>query len=254
MAIRRAKQTADFTVLPNALINDKRVKWRDLGLLVYLVSKPANWSVSVSQLVKERDAGRDAIRKSLSRLIDAGYVKAEDVRDEHGQYHGIDYIVFDSPQTANSQPEPNLPCPPNPSPERATPTKDRDIQRTDLNKTLGTSVETDDTQGDQGKRKNSRYEYPDDFEQVWAAYPDRDGPNNKRQAFKAWKARRREGVTVEEMLAGVQRYAGHLSTTGRAGTAYVKQAATFFGPDAHYADEYESASAPQGSNIWRDAV
>jgi hypothetical protein len=48
------------------------------------------------------------------------------------------------------------------------------------------------------------------------------------------------------MLAGVNRYAGYVRATGSAGTQYVKQAATFFGPDRHF-EEY-------GSRRWQTNV
>lgn len=44
------------------------------------------------------------------------------------------------------------------------------------------------------------------------------------------------------MLAGVNRYAGYVRATGSAGTQYVKQAATFFGPDRHFEEPWQAPS------------
>lgn len=81
---------------------------------------------------------------------------------------------------------------------------------------------------------SSKENYSNDFEQAWQAYPKRAGGNSKAAARKARKARIKDGVNTEAMLAGVNRYAGYVRATGSAGTQYVKQAATFFGPDKHF--------------------
>ena len=80
----------------------------------------------------------------------------------------------------------------------------------------------------------------DDFEQVWAAYPKRAGSNSKQDARKAWAARVRSGVDPAELAAGVERYAKYMRATGKEGTEYVKQAATFFGLGEHWKESWET--------------
>ncbi|KAB7896423.1 helix-turn-helix domain-containing protein [Rouxiella sp. S1S-2] len=80
----------------------------------------------------------------------------------------------------------------------------------------------------------AKQEYSPEFEQAWQAYPKRAGGNPKHSAYKSWNARLREKVTPADMLAGVRRYAAFLTSTGKTGTEFVKQAATFFGPDRHF--------------------
>lgn len=113
---------------------------------------------------------------------------------------------------------------------------------------LGTSADTDDTQEDRKSKRQSRYEYTEAFESAWAGYPKRDGPNNKRAAFKAWQARLAQGVGSEEMQDGVQRYAAYLEARGKAGTSFVMHGSTFFGPNERYADEYPIESADIASD------
>ena len=72
-------------------------------------------------------------------------------------------------------------------------------------------------------------DYPVWFEDVWQAYPKRAGGDNKKTAFNKAKARAREGATHEAMLAASVRYKNYITLTGKAGTEYIKQAATFFG-------------------------
>lgn len=94
---------------------------------------------------------------------------------------------------------------------------------------------------DNGSEKNrsSKENYSNEFERAWQAYPKRAGGNSKAAAWKAWKSRIKDGVTTEAMLAGVSRYAGYVRATGSEGTQFVKQAATFFGPDRHFEEVWQ---------------
>ncbi|MHC0329809.1 helix-turn-helix domain-containing protein [Enterobacter hormaechei] len=89
------------------------------------------------------------------------------------------------------------------------------------------------------ENRSSKENYSNEFEQAWQAYPKRAGGNSKAAAWKAWKARIKDGVTTEAMLAGVSRYAGYVRATGSEGTQFVKQAATFFGPDRHFEEAWQ---------------
>lgn len=50
------------------------------------------------------------------------------------------------------------------------------------------------------------------------------------------------------MLAGVKRYAAYARATGSAGTQYVKQAVSFFGPDRHFEESWQAPSATGGGH------
>lgn len=84
--------------------------------------------------------------------------------------------------------------------------------------------------------KPKRNDYPPAFDEVWAAYPvERQG--TKRTAFKAWSANVKRGVEPAEMALGLSRYLAHAEAIGTE-TRYLKLAATFFGPDEHFAAAY----------------
>lgn len=78
-----------------------------------------------------------------------------------------------------------------------------------------------------------KQDYPPEFEAAWTAYPPRAG-GNKKATFRAWVARRKAGATPADMLAGATRYAAFVMAE-RTEERYIKQPATFFGPDEHYA-------------------
>ena len=86
--------------------------------------------------------------------------------------------------------------------------------------------------------ENRKRKLDESFEQAWSDYPKRAGGNSKRDARKAWEARVKAGADPDDILAGVQRYAAFCRITGKTGTEFVKQGATFFGPSEHYLDDW----------------
>lgn len=87
MKITRHRETADYTVTPNAIYRDRRLSYRALGLLLYLLHLPDGWETDSTQLATDRAEGRDAIRTALRQLQDAGYVTRRRQQDpETGQW------------------------------------------------------------------------------------------------------------------------------------------------------------------------
>lgn len=80
--------------------------------------------------------------------------------------------------------------------------------------------------------------YSDEFEAAWAEYPARAGGNSKADAFKAWAARRKEGVSAMDLTDGVRRYARFVELSGTE-PRFVKQASTFFGPGLHFRETWD---------------
>jgi len=86
--------------------------------------------------------------------------------------------------------------------------------------------------------------YSAEFEEFWAEYPKREGGNSKKGAFKAWNARLRSGVKAEDLILSAKRYADQMQAKGNVGTSFVKQAATFLGPDEHWREALASNVHP----------
>ncbi|UDL03998.1 HNH endonuclease [Marinobacter sp. CA1] len=106
--------------------------------------------------------------------------------------------------------------------------------------TLGTSASDAPTQTDSANADGPEKKppYPQEFELAWGKYPKRPGSNPKRQAFKAWKARTKEGHDPAQILAGVVRYAKFCQGTGKTNTEFVMQAQRFFGPSCEFESEW----------------
>ena len=87
------------------------------------------------------------------------------------------------------------------------------------------------------KLKKQSSGYTPEFEDVWKLYP-WTSDANKRVAFKAWTARLNAGIQPGDITEGVKRYAAYCRSL-EIEQRYIKQPATFFGPDEHYLQAWE---------------
>ena len=78
-----------------------------------------------------------------------------------------------------------------------------------------------------------------EFDELRSIYPGRAGDQQWNKARKAVHARMQEGYGWSEILEGTRRYANFCEATGKLGTEYVKQAATFCGPDKSFLETWE---------------
>lgn len=83
MSILRKHQRGRYTVVSNELLNDSRLSFRARGVLAYLLSKPDGWRVRRESIAAEGKEGREAIRRALLELREAGYyhVRVERMKD-----------------------------------------------------------------------------------------------------------------------------------------------------------------------------
>lgn len=84
--IIRASKREKYTIVSNAPINDKGLSWEARGMLVWLLSKPNNWSINGESIAHEGKAGVDKVWRMLKEIENAGYLRRERVRDEQGRY------------------------------------------------------------------------------------------------------------------------------------------------------------------------
>jgi hypothetical protein len=85
-----------------------------------------------------------------------------------------------------------------------------------------------------------------EFFEFKAAYPKRSGDQGWRKAERVAGARLREGHTWAEMTAGAQRYATYVRSTSAEGSEFVKQAASFLGPDKPFLEPWDIPPSSKG--------
>ena len=105
MIIRR-KVNADFTIVPNAVFRDNRLPYEVIGLLVYLLSKPQDWTVQLTQLASNGGIGIEKARKLVNELITAGYMKRSRTRNAKTKvFEHTEYVVYDRPEHVGDEPQ-----------------------------------------------------------------------------------------------------------------------------------------------------
>jgi hypothetical protein len=170
-------------------------------------------------------------------LSEPGFVVETNKRLEHRLFFLIDWDAFNPAFECWSPANPpaTKEHPPN-NPKRNPPNDDSAV-REELNRRSSISTEiTTETTAE--KEKNT---YAAEFETAWMSYPDRPG-KNKVASYKAWNARLKSGCTAEEMLHGVSSYAAYCTAT-QTDPGYIKQPATFFGPDMHFRSDWRAPAA-----------
>ncbi|OOL29420.1 replication protein [Rhodococcus rhodochrous] len=107
--MRRGPRRADhFTILSNAVLNDERLSFRARGILIWLLSKPADWRTRSEAIAEQSPReGREAIRTAMRELAELGYLVREKVQNERGQWATIQ-TVYEVP-VIDHQPEPRKP-------------------------------------------------------------------------------------------------------------------------------------------------
>lgn len=97
MHVHRSAHARNFTVLPNTLLQDRRLSYTARGLLADLLSRPDGWREDGRHMADTSPQGRGAIRKALKELTDAGYYRVEKVRMPDGTIITVTH-VYDTPQ------------------------------------------------------------------------------------------------------------------------------------------------------------
>ncbi|MER8184687.1 hypothetical protein [Kitasatospora sp. NPDC094015] len=125
MHIHRSAHPRNFTVLPNCVLQDRRLSYTARGLLADLLSRPDGWREDGRRMADTSPQGRGAIRRALRELTEAGFYRVDKVRGADGTVRSEAH-VFDTPQRGR----PDVPLPaagePNSGATDALPSKDHE--------------------------------------------------------------------------------------------------------------------------------
>lgn len=99
MSTFRVAKRARFTNIDRRTVNDDAVSFKALGLLVWMLDKPDDWSFDSETIARlERKEGRDAIRSAFRELEAAGYMRRERRQNERGHWV-TETVVYEVPPT-----------------------------------------------------------------------------------------------------------------------------------------------------------
>ena len=104
MRVEKNKENP-YLMLNKTSLNDKKLSWKAKGLHAYLMSLPDDWKIYIEELMTHAKDARDSTRTAVNELIDAGYIKRTDIKDERGRFCGKEYIVYETPLEKDASPE-----------------------------------------------------------------------------------------------------------------------------------------------------
>jgi hypothetical protein len=96
--IRRAKHGAEhaYFLAARATAQDRNLSYEARGVLFYLLSKPGDWIIRVSD-IRQEGAGRDKVYRILGELEQYRYLAREFIRNAAGVITGMEYVAFELP-------------------------------------------------------------------------------------------------------------------------------------------------------------
>ncbi len=107
----RVEKTANYTVMSNCHLKDRRLSYKAKGLLSEILSLPPDWDYTLSGLAVIAKDGVDSVRTAVRELEKYGYIVRSQKRDERGRMSANEYIVYENPDQnpnyapANEKPE-----------------------------------------------------------------------------------------------------------------------------------------------------
>lgn len=105
MSVIRIHKTANYTVMANYHFKEKKMSLKAKGLLSLMLSLPDDWNYSVSGLVRLSKDGKDGVMSALQELEKFGYLSRAQQFNAKGQFSGIEYNIYEQPQTENPDAE-----------------------------------------------------------------------------------------------------------------------------------------------------
>lgn len=100
--VRVVKRENPFVQIDKTPINDERLSWKAKGLLVYLISKPDDWTIMIDDLIKHAKDGRDSVKAGLRELEAAGYLSRKQARYDDGTFGPMEFVVYETPQIVDT--------------------------------------------------------------------------------------------------------------------------------------------------------
>ena len=93
----RVEKTANYTVMSNTHLKDRRLSYKSKGLLSVILSLPPDWDYTITGLAVIAADGVDSVKTAIKELEQYGYVTRTQFRDERGRMVRNEYRVYENP-------------------------------------------------------------------------------------------------------------------------------------------------------------
>lgn len=145
--VRTHRKKRNFSTLDNSAPNDIALSYRAKGILWYLLTKPEDWTVRMTDIVKHSPKeGRDAVKSAFKELEDHGYAIRKKVKNEKGHFDW-ETNIFETKEDAkewainhnglsvDGSPVDGSPVDGSPVDGKMAPIVNKELQKTDKQKT-----------------------------------------------------------------------------------------------------------------------
>ena len=97
MFIREQKNNEHPFVQVNMFfINDSLLSYKAKGVLLYLLSKPDDWVISIQDLMNHSTDGKTSIKSAIKELTLRGYIIRTRTKNKSNQFIGYDYAIYET--------------------------------------------------------------------------------------------------------------------------------------------------------------
>ena len=209
MSVIHVERPANYTIMANYHLRDRRLSLRAVGLMSRMLSLPAEWDFTVSGLTTICAEGRDAIRTALKELEEAGYLVREQTRSADGTFSRSDYTLREfpaveestqsPPEEAETAPEETPPTAAEPMTENPTSVQPTEINKDKTNKEI--IIPPKPPRGRRVREKSACDYAPELFERFWKLYPRGE---DKAAARYEWDALRPDDDLLRRMSAALK--------------------------------------------------
>lgn len=86
-----------YVIINKGFLEDKSISLKAKGIMAYLLSKPDNWQVYISDIANHCICGEKSIRSGISELRLKGYIKRFPVYKD-GKIDHWETVVYESPE------------------------------------------------------------------------------------------------------------------------------------------------------------
>ena len=93
----RVEKTANYTVMSNTHLKDRRLSYKSKGLLSVILSLPPDWDYTITGLSVIAADGIDSVKTAIKELEQYGYITRTQLRDERGRMAQNEYRVYENP-------------------------------------------------------------------------------------------------------------------------------------------------------------
>lgn len=96
--IKIQKRDNPYVQIDKECLKDKRLGWKAKGILAYLLSKPDDWQVYLTDLKKQSTDGMKSVSSGIRELEKHHYIEKRKKRGKRGRFEGWEYIVYEQPR------------------------------------------------------------------------------------------------------------------------------------------------------------